>query len=289
MPSAEGGVAISNRPNPPKIPLREPFAQHHFVGGNAFMIDMFRSNVEELDLTCSSEDLDDTLERVLTQLRQNTVALTVADAEVAGDALSLTLRLTNMAGHKFPAGFPSRRAWLHLTVRDSNGQVVFESGKPRVDGTIVGADADDDAAAYEKHHDAISASDQVQIYESVMQDLEGDVTYTLLKATRYVKDNRVTPLGFDKETADEDFAVLGLAAVDENFAGGSDEVTYQINTQGHSAPFKVSAELLYQTIAYPFVRDIEQYDTDLVREFLEYYEEAEKWPVVVASLEEALG
>ena len=288
MPRADGAAAISNRPNPPKIELREPFGQHHFVGGNAFMINLLQANADELQLTCSTENLEDTAERANAMLSEKSVAMAVTDADVAGDALSLTLRLTNMAGHKFPAGFPARRAWLHLEVTDASGQVVFESGKPRVDGTIVDADADEDRAAYEKHHDVVSDPEQVQVYEAVMSSLEGEVTYTLLEAASYVKDNRITPLGFDKGSAGEAFAVHGLAAVDEDFVGGSDDVTYQINTQGHSGPFNVTVELLYQSIAYPFIRDIQQYDTPFVAEFLGFYQQADKLPNAVASLQQTL-
>ena len=288
MPEAVGGVRISNRPRLGFLQPRSPFAQHHFVGGNAFMINLLRANVDELGLTCSTEHLDGTLGRILNQLRNNTVELTVADAELAGDPLSLKLRLQNKAGHKLPAGFPSRRAWLHVKVVDANGQVVFESGKPRMDGTIMGAGADEDAAAYERHYDVISTAEEVQIYEAVMHDVDDRVTYTLLQAAGYLKDNRLLPRGFDKETADEDFATKGLAAVDQNFLGGVDEVTYQIQTRGHSGPFEVLVELLYQSISYGFIRDIEQYDTDLVKEFLGYYEQADKMPIVIATLEETV-
>jgi hypothetical protein len=289
MPPAVGAVPISNKPNPPKIPERMPYSQHHFVGGNAFMLELFKANGEELGLTCSTEHLDGSLARVLKQLKDNTVELAVSDVEVGGDALSLALRLENKAGHKFPAGFPSRRAWLYVKVTDANGQVVFESGKPRVDGTIVGADADEDAVSFERHYDVISAEDEVQIYEVAMHDLDERVTYTLLEAAGYLKDNRLLPKGFDKETAGDDFATKGLAAVDESFVGGVDEVTYQISTKGHSGPFQVTVELLYQAIAYGFIRDLEQYDTDLAKEFLRYHEAADKMPIMVATLQQTVG
>jgi hypothetical protein len=249
------------------------------------MIELFKANVDELGLTASTEHLDGTLERVLTQLRTNTLELSMAGAELAGDTLSLKLRLESKAGHKLPTGFPSRRAWLHVKVVETGGQVVFESGKPRADGTIVGADADEDAAAFERHYDVVTAEDEVPIYESVMQDVEGAVTYTLLQAAGYVKDNRLLPQGFDKATAGEDFATRGLAAVDENFSGGVDEVTYQIDTTGHSGPFEILVEMLYQSISYGFIRDLRLHETDLVNEFLGYYEEMDKMPVVIASLE----
>jgi hypothetical protein len=289
MPEAIGEGRISNRPRLGLLQPRFPFAEHHFVGGNAFMINVLKANVDELGLTCSTEQLDGTLGRILNQLRNNTVELAIADAELAGDTLSLRLRLQNKAGHKLPAGFPSRRAWLHVKVVDANGQVVFESGMPQVDGTIVGADADEDAAAYERHYDVISTAEEVQIYEAVMHDVDDRETYTLLQAAGYLKDNRLLPRGFDKETAGEDFATKGLAAVDKSFLGGVDEVTYQVDARGHSGPFEVLVELLYQSISYGFIRDIKQYDTDQVKAFLGYYEEADKMPIVIATLEETVG
>ncbi len=285
MPEVEGEMRISERPRAGLIPPRDPFAQHHFVGGNAFIIKLFKANVDALGLTASTEQLDGTLGRVLNQLRNNAVELSMVDAELAGDNLNLKLRLENKAGHKLPAGFPSRRAWLHVKVVAASGQVVFESGVPRADGTIVGADADADAAAFERHYDVISAEEEVPIYESIMHDFEGRVTYTLLKAAGYLKDNRLLPQGFDKETAGEDFGTKGLAAGDESFRGGVDEVTYQIDTRGHSGPFEVLVEMLYQSISYGFIRDLHQYDTDLVNEFLGYYQEIDKMPVVIATLE----
>ena len=289
MPEAKGAVRSSSRPRAGMLPARSPFALHYFVGGNAFMVNLLKANVDELGLTCSTEHLEGTLGRILDQLRSRAVELTVADVRVTNDVLSAVLSLENMAGHKVPAGFPSRRAWLHVRVSDANGLVVFESGQPRADGIIVGVDADADAAAYETHYDLISAPEQVQVYESVMHDLDGEVTYTLLQAVDYVKDNRLLPRGFDKEAAADDFRTKGAAYGDDNFRGGADQVTYQVNLAGHQAPFNVIVELLYQSISHGFIRDMRRYDTQLVREFLDYYDKADKTPVVIATAQETVG
>ena len=55
------------------------------------------------------------------------------------------IRVENIVGHKFPTGYPSRRTWLHLTVRDAAGRVVFESGALNPNGSITGNDNDADA------------------------------------------------------------------------------------------------------------------------------------------------
>ena len=50
------------------------------------------------------------------------------------------------------------------------------------DGSIEGADTDDDFNHYEPHYDVITEPGQVQIYEAIMQNSDGDVTHTLLRA-----------------------------------------------------------------------------------------------------------
>ncbi len=82
------------------------------------------------------------------------------------------VHVRNLTGHKLPTGYPSRRAWLHVTVRDRGGRIVFESGAVAQNGAIAGNDNDADALAFEPHHSEIRTADQVQIYESVMSDLE---------------------------------------------------------------------------------------------------------------------
>jgi len=288
MPDAESEVVISNSPKPPTIQARQPFAQHHFVGGNVFMINLLKQNAEKLELTASTEHLDGTLRRLVTQLQQKTLTLSVTEAKAASNTLSVALRLASMAGHKLPTGFPSRRAWIHFVVKDSSGQVIFESGKPQADGSIVGADGDADPAAYEPHYDVITDAGQVQIYESVMHDYAQKVTYTLLAGQTYVKDNRLLPAGFDKLTAGKDFAVYGQAVTDANFQGGSDEITYQISTQGKSGPFEVTAEVLYETISYRFAQDLAQDDTELVKDYMAMHDAADLTPVVLASVKQVV-
>lgn len=286
MPEADGAVLISNSPRPPQIEAREPFVQHHFVGGNVFMINLLKQNIEELELTCSTEHLDGTLQRLLTQLEQNALVLSVTEAKAADDTLTVAMRVDSLAGHKLPTGFPSRRAWIHLVVKDGSGQVIFESGQPQPDGSIMGANGDADAAAYEPHYDVITDPEQVQIYESVMHDYANRVTYTLLAGQSYVKDNRLLPSGFDKSTAGTDFGVYGKAATDGNFQGGGDQITYQVSIQGKSGPFEVTAEVLYETLSYRFTQDLAQDDTELVKQYMAMHDAADLTPVVLARVQQ---
>ena len=282
MPQADGAVVIATQPR--NLPARSPFFKHFFVGGNSFMLAIFRDNVTNLGLTASSQQFDTTRSRTLEQLQERTAQLAFTTLEQTGQVLTATLQVTNQVGHKFPSGYPSRRAWLHLTVRDAQGQRIFESGKPLADGRIQGNDADLDPTTYEPHYDRITQADQVQIYEPVMQDTDGQVTYTLLRAARYVKDNRLLPAGFDKGSVGPDIQAQGQAAQDANFVGGGDQVTYALDVSGQTGPFTVQAELLYQSLAYPHAQDLFQESTSLVTRFQELYQAADKAPVTVASV-----
>jgi hypothetical protein len=283
MPAAAEAALTSNHP-PGLRTLREPFAQHHFVGGNTFMLNMLRAQAEALELTAGTEHFDATLQR--TAERIGTAAkVSIVDIGLDGDVLTLDVELENVAGHKFPTGFPSRRAWIHLSLYDAADKLVFESGQPQADGSIAGSDADQDPARYEPHCDLISDPDQVQIYEPIMLDSDGEVTYTLLRAAAYAKDNRLLPGGFDKATAGEDIAVRGAAAKDETFGGGSDRVGYQIDVKGHEGPYTVRAELLYQALSYRFAQDLCQEETAQAEIVCSYYDGADHTADVIASAE----
>ncbi len=129
----------------------------------------------------------------------------------------------------------------------------------------------------------IDAADQVQIYEPIMADSDGNLTYTLLRAASYLKDNRLLPEGFDKEAAPADVAVYGKAVEDENFVGGSDLVTYKVPVA--AGPFTVHVDLLYQPISHGFVVDMLSDKTDLTQRFGGYYDKADKTPSLVATVE----
>jgi hypothetical protein len=283
MPQAAGGVVIS--PMPGGLPPRQPFFQHWFVGGNALMLRILADWGGELEVTADAAHFNATLARVLDQISGRTAKLTVESLALDDGILTASLKVATMTGHKFPTSFPSRRAWLHVTVADGAGEVIWESGARNPDGTISGNAADADPAAFEPHYDVITQPDQVQIYEPIMGDHEGQVTYTLLRAAQYLKDNRVLPAGADKATLPADIAVYGEAAGDANFSGGSDLVTYRLEVGETTGPFTVSAELLYEPLSYQFVEDMLADGTELTERFGGYYGETDRAPLVVAAIE----
>ncbi len=198
MPVVEGEMPLSAVLGQP----REGFSRHSFRGGNFFMLRMLNRYRDELGVRATPREMDQAISRTISYLQEDTVRVTIARTERSGRGqLAVDVDVENLAGHKFPTAYPSRRAWLHLTVRDAAGRVVFESGAFSPDGRIVGNNNDADASRFEPHYTQIDRADQVQVYESVMVDPAGRVTTGLLNGARYVKDNRLLPRGLDKARA----------------------------------------------------------------------------------------
>lgn len=192
--------------------------------------------------------------------------------EFDGDVLELKVRVHNHAGHKLPTSIPLRRVYLHVLITGPDGEPVFESGRVQADGSIVGVDADTDPSSFEPHYSgAITSADQVQVYEGIMGDTDGKLTYTLLHAGQFLKDNRLLPDGFDKDLAAERVKVYGAAAADDDFDGGGDTVTYRIGGLGGDS-YNVLVELRDQTMAYPFLIDLfRDNDDPVVADFERMY------------------
>lgn len=270
MPVIEEDIAITSLLGVP----RSGVSRHTFVGGNFFMKGILNRNRKELHVVSLPEELTASAERTKDHLQSEAARVTIDKLEVRAGRLETQVTVENLAGHKLPTAYPSRRAWLHLVVRDKNSRTVFESGAVNQAGAIPDNDNDSDPARYEPHYAEISKPGEVQIYEAIMMDGKGAVTTGLLRAVRYLKDNRLLPLGFDKKTAGKDIATAGAAAEDADFAGGTDRIRYSIDLGKAEGPFRVEAELYYQPIAYRWAMNLKSYDAEESRKFLRYYETA---------------
>jgi hypothetical protein len=196
----------------------------------------------------------------------------IRNIDVRNGRLNADIAVENLGGHKLPTAYPSRRVWLHVTLRDRSGKAVFESGHLNPDGSITGNDNDADAGKFEPHYTEITRPDQVQIYEDVMEGADGKVTTGLLSALRFVKDNRLLPRGFDKRSATPDIAVHGEAENDPDFAAGNDMIRYSMSTGGEQGPFTVEVEVWYQPIGFRWAMNLQKYEAMEPQRFVRYYE-----------------
>jgi hypothetical protein len=250
---------------------RPDVRRHWFPGGNFFVLGMLNRYRAELAVEAFPQELDLAMSQTREILTQ-AATVTVRPGPSASGHLVADIEVTNLSGHKLPTAYPSRRAWLHVVVRDRSGATVFESGALTRTGRIVGNDNDDDRLRYEPHYREITQPGQVQIYESIMRDSYGAVTTGIVSGLGYAKDTRILPRGFDKTTASRDIAVVGDAASDPAFVGGSARTRYNIDVMRAQGPFQILVELWYQPIGFRWAQNLRLQPAPETDRFVSYYE-----------------
>lgn len=277
MPAVSGQVAVSAVLGQPRDGVR----LHTFTGANFFMLAMLSAHPGDLAVTAKPAALLAAAADTTAFLQSESARVTLTPAQLSGNQLAFAVKVENLTGHKLPTAFPSRRAWLHVTVTAADGHIVFESGKLNPDGSIVGNANDADPTRYSPHYTQITKPDQVEIFEPILGDSQGQVTTGVLSATQYLKDNRILPAGFDKKTAPPDIAVHGKAADDPDFIGGSSTTRYDVSTNGATGPFHISAQLEYQPIGYRWAHNLASYQAHETQTFVHDFEQAAAHSAVV--------
>jgi hypothetical protein len=296
MPEPDTGyqTAISLLPgNAPDT--RSPYGQHTLVGGNAHLLEILRDYRAELGIegSTSASGFDEQI-ALTKNFLGGAATVSVSASQQVGTKLEFKVEVTNNAGHKLPSSYPSRRMWLHVTVKDNGDKVIFESGASDSRGYISTdnsrlkadcmsldkLDGFDSSLCYEPHRDVITDPSQVAIYETVLGDVNGTITHTLLRGAQYLKDNRIPPAGFTNGRAttielqtvpsgvagDNDFNCMNIAE-----GCGADTVHYQVDTTGQTGPYTVEARLLYQATQPGFVDGMHT-DGDRVNRFKVMYD-----------------
>lgn len=277
MRVSEQGQDISILPPFHQV-VRAPYFQHLFVGANVTMLEMLRDHAIELGVTALAQHFDTTIAEAQRSLSQYSVDLDL-HAEDRFDSTILHVSLTNLTGHKLPTGIPLRRMWLHVYATDSIGNTVFQSGNWNEEGEIIGYDD-----SFEPHHDVISDPDQVQVYEAVLGDDQGNRTWTLLRAATHLKDNRIPPLGFTTSHASYDTCeIYGVPAADTNFnrsngaeGSGSDIVTYRM-----PASAVVTVSVMFQTVQPELVDYLAGHNLPETNSFVAMYNEQSPQPLLM--------
>jgi len=283
MPAVGGPVKIAVLYSDPKEDVR----RHSFDGSNFLISRILNAHRDDLGVAAPEADLQAAATRTVSYLQSQAAHLSLGSIELADSGIRFTVRIENLTGHKLPTSFPSRRAWLHVTVIAADGRIVFESGRLHADGSIEGNVNDTDPTRYLPHFTKIDSPDQVEIFEPILGDAAGHVTTGVLTATQYLKDNRILPAGFDKATASPEIAVHGEAASDPEFKGGSSTTQYRIPARGASGPFKIAVELLYQPIGYRWARNLASFQANETQRFVKYFEQAAPDSAVVLPHAEA--
>ncbi len=233
------------------IGAREPYGRHLFVGGNTWIPQLLRDNPDVLHPHAPAAAFDATIAAA----RDNLTRAATVDASVTRDGGRLVgdVSITNTSGHKFPTGYPARRAWLHVLVTDADGAAVFESGGYDPVGRLIDGQGEVLRSEWRggpvlPHVDTITDDAQVVVYEPILQGADGAPTFRLYRAVAYAKDTRLLPGGWDAGAPEA--AGIGPVGVDgdANFGPGGDTVHVDVKV-GHKAPYTVLAEVLYQPVS----------------------------------------
>jgi len=279
IPRINESIKISSRPG--FAAGRQPFGIHSFIGGNSFMLNLLNLNHEKLGLAGGTENFDVTIQQTKTMLTKNTINLDIYEVSRTNDSIFIEVSLKNKAGHKFPTGFPSRRAYLEFMVI-AKSDTLFHSGKknaPALNHT--------DDEEFEPHYKKITRGNQVQIFEFVMGDNEGEVTTILERAYEPLKDNRIPPEGFSQSHTNYDTVrVVGNATTDTDYLNGSgtEKIIYALPVSILKASNSVKAILHYETAPKSWLKDLFEYseEDEDIDKFKKMYQQIEHKSEIVA-------
>jgi len=283
MPRIDDAVVISA--NYLFLQGRSPYGLHHMAGANSFMLELMRDNSAQLGLTASAAQFDSTIARTNRLITQNTLLLETDVVARDLDTAFVQVKLTNLGGHKFPSGYPARRAFVELVVTNANNDTLFRSGGWDDTYEVIGHDP-----SWEPHYDVIRSPDQAQIYEMVMGDVNGDRTTVLERAKTPLKDNRLTPLGFTTTHQSYDTTLIaGVPASDVDFnrysngteGSGTDIVHYNVPMNGHAGLIRVVAKVWYQSAPPRYMEEMFAFNTPDINTFRTMYQASTPAPVLV--------
>jgi hypothetical protein len=281
MPRIEDPIIIANGLS--GLTPRTPFNQHTFQGANYFMLNLMKENKEALGITVEDWKYDTTLAATSRSLKEQSINLDLLLDSLTADTAFFTVKLRNKAGHKFPSGYPSRRAVVQFVALNANNDTVFKSG---IFGS--GSRVNDEDTQYEPHYNVINQTNQTQIYEMVMGDVNNNYTSTLERAAVMLKDNRIPPDGFTASSSVYDtVAIVGTGNdTDFNFensteGSGTDEVHYHVPVAGFSGNISAYARMYYQTIHPKFLDEMFDLNTPQINTFRGMYQAADKAPFLM--------
>jgi len=223
-------------------------AAHRFVGGNAWVPEVLRTTYPALgldtELAAARDGATDLLQHAAT------VEVLPAAAAMPGGTAHVSVKVTNLTGHKLPTGYPEgRRAWLHVEARDAGNTLLFESG------------------AYDATTGVLTPDTQLKVYEAKQgiwntgagtcdtDDGLGNAQFHFAANDCIAFDDRIPPAGFtggaDLETRPVGYTYPEAApGVLVNY----DVTAYAIPIPATAvSPVTVTATLRYQTTSKEYV------------------------------------
>lgn len=231
---------------------------HQFAGGNSWIPQVLKNlygAALELDEDGREEAFDLTSMYALDMLQNKSALVETQVVSQTATDIDLSVKVTNLTGHKLPTGYPEgRRMWLHVVASDGNDQVFWESG------------------AYDPLTGVLTEDAQIKIYESLqgiwnpaadggagaceITDGDGDKMFHFVLNNCVAKDNRIPPLGFTGAT---NLEMLPVGITYPARPGHPDQVvnydvtSYQVPITGVTGPISFEATLKYQIASKEYI------------------------------------
>jgi hypothetical protein len=296
---------------------RKTFARHHLNGINLFALEMFDQFRADLGLYKQDDllppELRSTLFAQKNAVESGVIEAQTSTAEVTIDSasknfaqLQVVVRIQNLAGHNFPSGVSFRRAFLDLQLLDAHGNVMWESGRTNADGVITDTAGNPliteffspSQQTFQPHFwtgNPITSDKQVEIYEELELDPQGQLTTSFLSLDQKVKDNRIQPKGRSSTGPNADITAPVGTGFDPSYQEGCgcSVVAYQLPLTGQLASAaEARATLYYQSIPPYYLRqraeDAHGPDTARLIKFtneldVNKYTEISNWKLKIAS------
>ena len=314
-------IDITMRPRP-------DYARHLLLGINVFGLQMFKQFRTDLGLykdnpmlrkddprlpnpKVTVNGLDLAIGEAVKIASTRTATVHVDSSSKGNTNVIANVTVTNLAGHGFPSGVSFRRAFLRLEVLDANGNTLWQSGNTDANGVIVDGGNTPlvtefftpTQQKFQPHFwtgNPITRDDQVQIYEELSVNPEGQLTTSFIALDKKVKDNRLQPKGHSLTGPNaEELAPVGVCTgatvCDPGYADGraSNTVRYDIGLMSSvaAAATSIRATLYYQAIPPYYLQqratDATGTDTDRLQFYRQNLQVAdtaiENWRLPIAS------
>jgi len=167
-------------------------------------------------------DLPNAISNFVQAAQYDSATVEVSKPDLTDQNLIADVTVTNKTGHRFPSGVGFRRLFIEFDVIDSSSidpstgkpKIVWSSGRTNDEGFIVdnagnildteyvGTSRNKKGPAqphfYGREH-PITSSKDVQIYEELIKDSEGNFTTSFIRRDAIVKENRLLPKGWSRE------------------------------------------------------------------------------------------
>jgi len=279
-------VDISGKPFPNTAPAaditmqpRSEFGRHTFVGGNVFVLEMFKQFNAQLGLTVDQKSgdpnydsthfsvlprLELAIAETTKQVQSDSASVAIRALRKSANGLDVDVQVINKTGHKFPSGVGFRRAFIEFTAMDATGKIIWSSGRSTDKGVLIDDSGSPLATEFSKtnwqpHWRVITGSKYAQIYEVRTKDLQGLLTTSFLGLAKPVKDNRLMPGGWNANGPYASWTIpvaVPMNASPGYYNGaGSDMVTYRMAAAIASRVKSVRAVLNYQSIPPYYLKD----------------------------------